>query len=61
MFCFYSSLIIADDRLVRLALQRWFARVCDDAVIQKDDELRNFIESDFGVSQKNKLSISYLN
>lgn len=39
-----------DDRLVRVALQRWFSRVCEDAVLQKDDELRSFIESDFGVS-----------
>lgn len=38
-----------DDRLVRIALQRWFTRVCEDPVVQRDDELRLFIESDFGV------------
>jgi type IV secretory pathway TrbF-like protein len=38
-----------DDRLVRIALQRWLTRVCEDPVLQKDDELRSFLESDFGV------------
>lgn len=33
---------------MRIALQRWFSRVCDDPVLQKEDELRSFIESDFG-------------
>ncbi|OCF60171.1 hypothetical protein L486_02851 [Kwoniella mangroviensis CBS 10435] len=37
-----------DDRLVRIALQRWFTRICEDPVLMKDDELRSFIESDFG-------------
>jgi hypothetical protein len=41
---------MADDRLVRIALQRWFTRVCEDPVLLKDDELRSFVESDFGVS-----------
>ncbi|WRT63179.1 uncharacterized protein IL334_000082 [Kwoniella shivajii] len=39
-----------DDRLVRIALQRWFTRICEDPVLTKDDELRSFIESDFGYS-----------
>lgn len=39
-----------DDRLVRIALQRWFTRICEDPVLLKDEELRSFIESDFGVS-----------
>ncbi|ORY23260.1 hypothetical protein BCR39DRAFT_549535 [Naematelia encephala] len=39
-----------DDRLVRIALQRWFTRICEDPVLLKDDELRSFIESDFGYS-----------
>ncbi|KAK8844778.1 hypothetical protein IAR55_006628 [Kwoniella newhampshirensis] len=39
-----------DDRLVRIALQRWFTRICEDPVLIKDDELRSFIESDFGYS-----------
>ncbi|WWC67336.1 uncharacterized protein I206_101244 [Kwoniella pini CBS 10737] len=37
-----------DDRLVRIALQRWFTRICEDPILIKDDELRSFIESDFG-------------
>ncbi|WWC90201.1 uncharacterized protein L201_005134 [Kwoniella dendrophila CBS 6074] len=37
-----------DDRLVRIALQRWFTRICEDPILLKDDELRSFIESDFG-------------
>ncbi|CAK9786972.1 hypothetical protein CC85DRAFT_286185 [Cutaneotrichosporon oleaginosum] len=37
-----------DDRLVRIVLQRWFSRVADDPQLQKEDELRSFIESDFG-------------
>lgn len=39
-----------DDRLVRIALQRWFTRVCEDPVLQQDNEMRSFVESDFGVS-----------
>jgi len=42
-------MLMVDDRLVRIALQRWFTRICEDPVLQKDDELRLFIESDFGV------------
>ncbi len=38
-----------DDRLVRISLQRWFTRICEDPVLLKDDELRSFVESDFGV------------
>jgi hypothetical protein len=40
-----------DDRLVRIAIQRWFGRICDDPIIQRDEELRSFVESDFGVSK----------
>ncbi|WVQ82794.1 hypothetical protein IAT38_004926 [Cryptococcus sp. DSM 104549] len=39
-----------EDRLVRIALQRWFTRICEDPVLMRDDELRSFIESDFGYS-----------
>jgi hypothetical protein len=35
---------------VRIALQRWLTRICEDPVLLKDDEVRSFIESDFGVS-----------
>ncbi|TYJ57427.1 hypothetical protein B9479_001743 [Cryptococcus floricola] len=36
-----------DDRLVRIALQRWFSRVCEDPVLMKEHELRSFIEAEF--------------
>jgi hypothetical protein len=31
-------------------LQRWFSRVCEDPILMQEDEIRSFIESDFGVS-----------
>ncbi|THV08297.1 hypothetical protein K435DRAFT_6399 [Dendrothele bispora CBS 962.96] len=37
-----------DDRLVRIMLQRWVSRVCDDPILLHDEDLRSFIESDFG-------------
>ncbi|KDQ08900.1 hypothetical protein BOTBODRAFT_191510 [Botryobasidium botryosum FD-172 SS1] len=37
-----------DDRLVRVMLQRWFTRICEDPILLKEEELRSFIESDFG-------------
>jgi hypothetical protein len=37
-----------DDRLVRIMLQRWITRVCEDPIILADEDLRAFIESDFG-------------
>ncbi|KAF8524709.1 vacuolar protein sorting-associated protein vps17 [Hysterangium stoloniferum] len=37
-----------DDRLVRVMLQRWFTRICEDQILLQDEELRLFIESDFG-------------
>ncbi|KAF9076982.1 hypothetical protein BDP27DRAFT_1357740 [Rhodocollybia butyracea] len=37
-----------DDRLVRIMLQRWFTRVCEDPIMLGDEDLRAFIESDFG-------------
>ncbi|KAG8804901.1 Vacuolar protein sorting-associated protein 17, partial [Serendipita sp. 399] len=37
-----------DDRLVKVMLQRWFSRVCDDPILLTDEELRSFVESDFG-------------
>lgn len=40
----------ADDRLVRISLQRWLTRIAEDPVLQRDEELRSFIESDFGYS-----------
>ena len=38
-----------DDRLVRVMLQRWLQRICEDAILLQDEELRLFVESDFGV------------
>ncbi|KAL5508464.1 VPS17 [Sanghuangporus vaninii] len=37
-----------DDRLVRIMLQRWLTRVCEDTFLMRDEETRSFIESDFG-------------
>ena len=37
-----------DDRLVKIMLQRWLSRVCDDPFLMRDEETRSFIESDFG-------------
>ena len=43
--------LTTDDRLVRIGLQRWFTRICEDPVMMRHDELREFIESDFNVRQ----------
>ncbi|KAG1752561.1 uncharacterized protein EDB91DRAFT_1103294 [Suillus paluster] len=48
---FYEALINnyeEDDRLVRIMLQRWLTRICEDPIVIHDEELRSFIESDFG-------------
>ncbi|KDQ64371.1 hypothetical protein JAAARDRAFT_144999 [Jaapia argillacea MUCL 33604] len=37
-----------DDRLVKIMIQRWLTRICEDPIIMMDEELRSFIESDFG-------------
>lgn len=37
-----------DDRLVKIMLQRWFTRICEDPFLMRDEEMRSFIESDFG-------------
>ncbi|KAJ7283974.1 Vps5 C terminal like-domain-containing protein [Mycena rebaudengoi] len=37
-----------DDRLVKIMLQRWITRVCEDPILVNDEDLRAFIESDFG-------------
>lgn len=37
-----------DDRLVKIMLQRWFTRVCEDPILLGDEDVRSFIESDFG-------------
>ncbi|KIY69724.1 vacuolar protein sorting-associated protein vps17 [Cylindrobasidium torrendii FP15055 ss-10] len=37
-----------DDRLVRIMLQRWMSRVCEDTILIYDEDLRSFVESDFG-------------
>ena len=36
-----------DDRLIKIMLQRWLTRVCEDPVSMRDEELRSFVESDF--------------
>ncbi|KAG6880163.1 hypothetical protein C0992_004615 [Termitomyces sp. T32_za158] len=37
-----------DDRLVKIMLQRWITRVCEDDILLHDEDLRSFIENDFG-------------
>jgi hypothetical protein len=37
-----------DDRLVRIMLQRWVSRIAADPILLYDEELRSFVESDFG-------------
>ncbi|KAH0587831.1 Vacuolar protein sorting-associated protein 17 [Termitomyces sp. J132] len=37
-----------DDRLVKIMLQRWVTRVCEDPILLYDEDLRSFIENDFG-------------
>ncbi|KAF7332306.1 PX domain-containing protein [Mycena kentingensis (nom. inval.)] len=37
-----------DDRLVKIMLQRWIARVSEDPILLNDEDLRSFIENDFG-------------
>lgn len=37
-----------DDRLVKIMLQRWLARICDDPILVSEEEVRSFVESDFG-------------
>ncbi|KAG6332164.1 hypothetical protein ID866_6923 [Astraeus odoratus] len=37
-----------DDRLVRIMLQRWLSRICEDPIAMHDEDLRSFIDSDFG-------------
>ncbi|THH28798.1 hypothetical protein EUX98_g5394 [Antrodiella citrinella] len=37
-----------DDRLVKIMLQRWLSRICDDPILATEEEVRSFIESDFG-------------
>ncbi|KAI0774461.1 Vps5 C terminal like-domain-containing protein [Fomes fomentarius] len=37
-----------DDRLVKIMLQRWLTRICEDPILIHDEELRSFVESDFG-------------
>ncbi|KAF8306464.1 hypothetical protein DL93DRAFT_2179307 [Clavulina sp. PMI_390] len=52
-----------DDRLVKIMLQRWLTRICEDSVVIHDEELRSFVESDFGyqptIRQKRKTSSGF--
>jgi hypothetical protein len=38
-----------DDRLIKIAFQKWAVRLTSDPATIRDDETRSFIESDFGV------------
>ena len=37
-----------DDRLVKIMLQRWLTRICEDQILTSEEEVRSFVESDFG-------------
>lgn len=37
-----------DDRLVKIMLQRWLTRICENPILLHDEDVRLFIESDFG-------------
>ena len=37
-----------DDRLVKIMLQRWLSRICENPILLHDEDVRSFIESDFG-------------
>ncbi|KAF9802607.1 hypothetical protein IEO21_09874 [Rhodonia placenta] len=37
-----------DDRLVKIMLQRWLTRICEDPILLHEEEVRSFVESDFG-------------
>jgi hypothetical protein len=37
-----------DDRLVKIMLQRWITRICENPTLLNDEDVRAFIESDFG-------------
>lgn len=37
-----------DDRLVKIMLQRWLTRICEDPILISEEEVRSFVESDFG-------------
>ncbi|GAA96147.1 uncharacterized protein L969DRAFT_84013 [Mixia osmundae IAM 14324] len=43
-----------EDRIVRSSYQRWLNRVCKDAGLMSDEELRVFIEADFGYTAYSK-------
>ncbi|KIM52105.1 hypothetical protein SCLCIDRAFT_18269 [Scleroderma citrinum Foug A] len=37
-----------DDCLMRIMLQQWLTRICEDPIVMHDKDLRLFIDSDFG-------------
>lgn len=37
-----------DDRLVKIMLQRWLTRICENPILLHDEDVRSFVESDFG-------------
>ncbi|POY72934.1 hypothetical protein BMF94_4010 [Rhodotorula taiwanensis] len=43
-----------DDRLIKAAFQKWAVRLTSDPAAIRDDELRSFIESDFGYTARTK-------
>ncbi|KWU41573.1 hypothetical protein RHOSPDRAFT_9762, partial [Rhodotorula sp. JG-1b] len=43
-----------DDRLIKIAFQKWAVRLTSDPATIRDDETRSFIESDFGYTPRAK-------
>lgn len=49
-----------DDRLIKIAFQKWAVRLTSDPATIRDDETRSFIESDFGVRFTKRFSLADL-
>ncbi|GAA6057897.1 hypothetical protein NBRC10513_002936 [Rhodotorula toruloides] len=43
-----------DDRLIKAAFQKWVVRVTSDPAVVRDEEMRSFIESDFGYTARSR-------
>ncbi|KAJ8296205.1 Vacuolar protein sorting-associated protein 17 [Rhodotorula toruloides] len=43
-----------DDRLIKAAFQKWVVRVMSDPAVVRDEEMRSFIESDFGYTARSR-------
>ncbi|BGP22509.1 vacuolar protein sorting-associated protein VPS17 [Rhodotorula toruloides] len=43
-----------DDRLIKAAFQKWVVRLTSDSAVVRDEEMRSFIESDFGYTARSR-------